>query len=134
MAWIEKKTRGDGMVSAYVIWRLGGGRTGEKQIETFSAGTSEQNLARAEGFLKMVVAGGQRWPAGWVKGEGFVRPNGGDPLVEAPMFRRHRGGVRPADRRHHARATQEVRVAGQDSGEDRDPWSVPVCAVCERDR
>lgn len=86
MAWIENKERGDGVVSAYVIWRLGGGRDGERQIETFSAGTSEQNQARAEGFQKMVEAGGQRWPDGWVKGQGFVRPYGGDPTVEAPAF------------------------------------------------
>ncbi|GAW47896.1 uncharacterized protein PD653_1205 [Nocardioides sp. PD653] len=32
-------------------------------------------------------AAGQRWPAGWVKGEGFVRPVGeADPLTEPPRF------------------------------------------------
>lgn len=62
MAWIEKKERSDAVVSAHVIWRLGGGRTGARQIETFGAGTSEQNIAGAAGFLKIVVAGGQRWP------------------------------------------------------------------------
>ena len=41
--------------------------------ETFSAGSNEQNLARAEGFKKMVEAAGNHWPDGWVKGEGFVR-------------------------------------------------------------
>ncbi|SDK57288.1 hypothetical protein SAMN05428985_104557 [Nocardioides sp. YR527] len=86
MAWIEKKKRGDGIVSAHVIWRLGGGRAGERQIETFSAGRSEENVARAEGFLRMVVSAGQRWPEGWIKGEGFVRPNGVDPLAEVPTF------------------------------------------------
>jgi len=86
VAWIEEKKRGDGVVSAHVIWRLGGGRAGERQIETFSAGKSEENVARAEGFLKMVVSAGQRWPDGWIRGEGFVRPNGGDPLAEAPTF------------------------------------------------
>lgn len=35
----------------------------------------------------MVDAGGQRWPDGWVKGEGFVRgSNEGDPLRPAPCF------------------------------------------------
>ena len=34
----------------------------------------------------MVEAAGERWPDGWVKGEGFVRPNGGDPTAEAPVF------------------------------------------------
>lgn len=86
MVWIEKHKRSDEVVSAYVVWRLGGGRDGERQFETFSAGTTEQNLARAEGFKKMVVAAGSYWPDGWVKGEGFVRPHGGDPTVEAPAF------------------------------------------------
>ena len=44
------------------------------QTETFSAGSDDQNLARAEGFRRMVEAGGHEWPDGWVKGMGFVRP------------------------------------------------------------
>ncbi|MBM0124531.1 tyrosine-type recombinase/integrase [Pimelobacter simplex] len=87
MAWIEKRKRGDGGVSARVIWRLGGTRDGAKQVETFSAGSDAQNLARADGFKKMVEAAGQYWPEGWVKGEGFVRPNGEtDPLKAPPRF------------------------------------------------
>ena len=46
-----------------------------------------QNLARADGFKKMVDAAGQYWPEGWVKGEGFVRPKGeSDPLTAPPRF------------------------------------------------
>jgi hypothetical protein len=30
--------------------------------------------SRAEGFRRMVEAGGHEWPDGWVKGRGFVRP------------------------------------------------------------
>ncbi|KRA93065.1 MULTISPECIES: tyrosine-type recombinase/integrase [unclassified Nocardioides] len=87
MAWIEKRKRGDGGVSARVMWRLGGARDGAKQVETFSVGTDAQNLARADGFRKMVDAAGQRWPEGWVKGEGFVRPPGEtDPLKAPPRF------------------------------------------------
>lgn len=87
MAWIEKRTRGDGGVSARVVWRLGGTRDGAYQAETFSAGTDAQNRARADGFKKMVDAAGQRWPDGWVKGEGFVRPPGeADPLKAPPRF------------------------------------------------
>ncbi|MDQ6933811.1 MAG: hypothetical protein M3130_00665 [Actinomycetota bacterium] len=69
-----------------VVWRLGGTRGGAYQSETFSAGTDAQNLARADGFKKMVDAAGQRWPDGWVKGEGFVRPAGTDPLTAPPRF------------------------------------------------
>ena len=86
MAWIDKRTRGDGGVSARVVWRLGGTRDGAYQAETFSAGSDAQNLARADGFKKMVDAAGQRWPDGWVKGEGFVRPPGTDPLTAPPRF------------------------------------------------
>ncbi|MDQ3306802.1 MAG: site-specific integrase [Actinomycetota bacterium] len=86
MAWIEKKMRSDGGVSARVVWRLGGTRGGAYQSETFSAGTDAQNVARADGFKKMVDAGGHRWPDGWVKGEGFVRPAGTDPLTAPPRF------------------------------------------------
>ncbi|MGH3470742.1 MAG: tyrosine-type recombinase/integrase [Nocardioidaceae bacterium] len=87
MAWIEKKQRTDGGVSARVVWRLGGGRGGAYQSETFGVGSDSQNLARADGFKKMVDAAGQRWPDGWVKGEGFVRPPGeADPLEAPPGF------------------------------------------------
>lgn len=86
MAWIEKRKRADGGVSARVIWRLGGARDGEKQVETFGVGSDAQNLARADGFKKMVDASGQRWPEGWVKGEGFVRPKGADPMTAPPRF------------------------------------------------
>ena len=87
MAWIDKRGRSDGGVSARVVWRLGGARDGAYQAETFGAGTDAQNLARADGFKKMVDAAGQRWPDGWVKGEGFVRPPGeADPLKAPPRF------------------------------------------------
>jgi hypothetical protein len=85
MAWIERKKRGDGGTSAGVRWRLGGTRTGPVQSETFSAGTDVQNLARAEGFKRMVEAAGHEWPDGWVKGMGFVRPRGdSDPMKPPP--------------------------------------------------
>lgn len=87
MAWIEKRTRADGGLSAHVKWRLGGGRAAPVQKETFSAGTDAENLARADGFKKMVDAAGQRWPEGWVRGEGFVRPPGEEnPLATPPRF------------------------------------------------
>jgi len=41
-----------------VVWRLGGTRDGAYQAETFSAGTDARNLARADGFKKMVDAAG----------------------------------------------------------------------------
>lgn len=87
MVWIEKRNRADGGTSARVVWRLGGERDGLYQSETFGAGTDAMNLERARGFQKMVEAAGQRWPEGWVRGEGFVRPAGEpDPFVRPPRF------------------------------------------------
>jgi hypothetical protein len=35
----------------------------------------------------MGEAGGERWPDGWVKGEGFVRPpDVADPMTPPPSF------------------------------------------------
>ena len=85
MAWVQQKKRSDGGTSAAVRWRLGGARSGPMQTETFSAGSYDQNLARAEGFRRMVEAGGQEWPDGWVKGMGFVRPReDADPMQPPP--------------------------------------------------
>ena len=74
MAWIAPHRRAGGGLTAQVIWRPGGGRDTPRVWETFSTGSNAQNLARADGFKRMVDAAGQRWPDGWVKGEGFVRP------------------------------------------------------------
>lgn len=135
MVWIEKHERSDKVVSAYVVWRLGGGRDGEKQFEAFSAGTSEQNLARAEGFQKMVVAAGSRWPDGWVKGEGFVRPNGGDPTAEAPAFPaigeeyiRQIVDITPGQRKKYL---SQVRVLARLDIRGQVPFAQPVTAISE---
>ena len=46
MAWIQERERADGGVSARVEWRLGGGRKGPRQEETFSAGSEARGRAR----------------------------------------------------------------------------------------
>jgi hypothetical protein len=87
MAWIEQHRRADGGLTARVIWRPGGARGATRVWETFGAGSDAQNLARADGFKRMVEAAGQRWPDGWVKGEGFVRPpDVADPMTPPPSF------------------------------------------------
>ena len=87
MAWIEQVRRGDGGLTVRVIWRPAGGRETPRVWETFGAGSDAQNLARADGFKRMVEAAGQRWPDGWVRGEGFVRPRDvTDPLIPPPAF------------------------------------------------
>lgn len=85
MAYLTPKKRSDGGTSYAVRWRLGGSRDGRFQTETFGAGSDEQNRARAEGFMKMVIAAGEEWPDGWVKGQGFVRPRqNADPMLAPP--------------------------------------------------
>jgi hypothetical protein len=87
MAWIEQRRRADGGLTARVFWRPGGCRDTHREWETFGAGSDAQNLARADGFKRMVEAAGQRWPDGWVKGEGFVRPpDVADPMTPPPSF------------------------------------------------
>lgn len=62
-------------------------RLGSKRTRGDSVGSDARNLARADGFGKEVDAAGQRWPDGWVKGEGFVRPAGEtDPMKPPPPF------------------------------------------------
>jgi hypothetical protein len=87
MAWTEQQQRADGGLTVRVFWRRGGGRDATRVWETFGAGSDAQNLARADGFKRMVEAAGQRWPDGWVKGEGFVRPpDVADPMTPPPSF------------------------------------------------
>jgi hypothetical protein len=74
MAWIEQRRRADGGLTTRVIWRPAGARATARESETFSVGSDAQNLARADGFKRMVDTAGQRWPEAWVKGEGFIRP------------------------------------------------------------
>jgi hypothetical protein len=61
MAWIEQRRRADGGVTARVFWRPSGCRDAPRDWETFSAGSDAQNLARADGFKRMVV----RWSLGF---------------------------------------------------------------------
>jgi hypothetical protein len=47
MAWIERRRRADGGLTARVFWRPGGCRDTPRAWETFGAGSDAQNLARA---------------------------------------------------------------------------------------
>jgi integrase len=78
MASIRKRERKDGSSIYQVRW-LQGGRGGDWETEKFSDETT------ATEFKKLVDAHGQRWPAGWVKGKGFVEEatvDGDMPLTE----------------------------------------------------
>lgn len=87
MAWIEQRRRGDG--ASRRGWSGGwvAPVTVPSRWRRSASATDAQNLARADGFKKMVDAAGQHWPEVWVKGEGFVRPKGeGNPLMAPPRF------------------------------------------------
>ena len=109
MAWIEQHKRADGGLTARVIWRPEGRRDAIRVWETFSAGSDAQNLARADGFKRMVDAAGQRLPDGWVKGEGFVPAAGyRRPNDASTQLRQDRRGARPSDRRPVAGAAEAL--------------------------
>ena len=136
MAWIEERRRQDGNVSVRVSWRLPENAV-ERQTETFSAGSDEQNLARAEGFKKMVEAAGERWPDGWVKGEGFVRQGGGDPLREPPTFPvmgeeyvRQIVDITPGQRKKYL---SQVRTLARTEIRGASPFARSVAAIGEQD-
>lgn len=142
MAWIERKLRSDGGTSSVVRWRSGGSRSGRMQTETFGAGSNDQNLARAEGFKRMVDAAGQEWPDGWVKGEGFVRPRSGDDPMRPPptvadvgeQYVRQIVDLSPGQRKRYlaqVRILVDVEVAGS-SGPYR-PFDRTVAQVKEAD-
>ncbi len=82
MAAIRSRTRADGGTAHTVTWRLGGARGGAQQSETFVTAQ-----AAAE-FRRDVEAAGHRWPPGWVRGHGYLRP--APAVVAVPPPARHR--------------------------------------------
>lgn len=64
VAHIRRRTSRDGQTSFTVIWRA----DGKQESELFAS----EDAARR--FRDLVSAHGQRWPAGWIKGVGFVDP------------------------------------------------------------
>jgi integrase len=80
MAWItEHKSKSSGVKSYYVRWR-DTSMNGKVQTETFSKHDGRTNLSNAEWFKGMVDGSEQRWPKGWIKGDGF--PKEPDPQPE----------------------------------------------------
>ena len=59
MASLEQRPRGDGGITARVIWRQDGQRTAEK----FAVGRNP--LLAAKCFKTLVEEAGNRWPEGW---------------------------------------------------------------------
>ena len=139
MTWIEQRKRSEGGTSARVMWRLGGRRSGPRQVETFAAGSDEQNLARAEGFKRMVDAAGQFWPDGWVKGEGFVRsiedrysppPSPPDFPTIAEEYVRQIVDLSPGQR---GRYLSQIRVLAATNVRGKQVFARPITEIAEAD-
>ncbi|MFF4900549.1 tyrosine-type recombinase/integrase [Streptomyces sp. NPDC001068] len=67
---VPRKNKAGEIASYQVKWRAGGKRTGEWQHERFDG--DEEGYEAAELFAQAVDEAGQQWPAGWVKGEGYI--------------------------------------------------------------
>jgi len=84
MASVVPRRNNAGEITSYQVkWRLGGGKTAPWQSERFDG--DEQGLDAAELFREAVDDAGQQWPAGWVKGQGYI-----DPTAAAPDELRYR--------------------------------------------
>ncbi|MFC9431093.1 tyrosine-type recombinase/integrase [Streptomyces sp. NPDC056987] len=67
MAAVQARENRAGEITSYrVKWRLGGSRGGDWQGETF------EDEPSAQVFKDAVEAASHQWPAGWVKGRGYV--------------------------------------------------------------
>lgn len=75
MASVHPRESRTGIITSYQVkWRDGGGRAGDPQSEKFDG--DAEGLAAAQIFKQAVDEAGQRWPAGWVKGKGYIAPEG----------------------------------------------------------
>ena len=84
MAYVKPMENKDGVVTSHrVKWRLGGARDGEWRSERFDG--DEAGAEAAQIFCQAVNEAGQRWPLGWVKGQGYIAPD-----TEAPDEDRYR--------------------------------------------
>lgn len=67
MASVHPRTNRDGTVTTYQVrWREAGTNPPRVQTERFD------EEAQANAFKDLVDQAGQHWPAGWIKGKGFV--------------------------------------------------------------
>ncbi len=113
MATLVQRRHRDGSVSYQVRWRLGGGRAGSGQSETFT------HKRAAASFKRDVEAFDHLWPEGWVPGFGYRA--GAEPVSErrsetpfAQFAAEHVAaltGIQPDTRLRYTR--QVARLVGQ---------------------
>lgn len=68
MASIVKRPKKNGDITYQVKWR----QDGDWQTENFGG---DEGASQAEQFKGLVEAHGNKWPPGWIKGQGFVEPD-----------------------------------------------------------
>ncbi|MCZ7460136.1 hypothetical protein [Streptomyces sp. WMMC940] len=104
MASIRKREKKDGTATYQVRW-LEGGRGGSWQDEKFG----DQDAA--EKFQRLVEAHDNRWPPGWVKGQGFVKeaPIPGD-IPWLTYATRYVGRLTGIDERTREDYHREIRI------------------------
>ncbi|AMS01591.1 MULTISPECIES: tyrosine-type recombinase/integrase [Streptomyces] len=78
-----RKNRAGEITSYQVKWRDAARRPGDPQWATEKFDGDDEGKASADIFKQAVDEAGQRWPAGWIKGRGYIVPeeagdDGGD--------------------------------------------------------
>ncbi|MFB7031692.1 MULTISPECIES: tyrosine-type recombinase/integrase [unclassified Streptomyces] len=78
-----RKNRAGETTSYQVKWRDAGRRDGDPVWATEKFDGDDEGQAAAEIFKAAVDEAGQRWPAGWVKGQGYIVPEEVDQADDA---------------------------------------------------
>ncbi|MET9100009.1 tyrosine-type recombinase/integrase [Streptomyces antibioticus] len=95
MASMVERPQKSGAITFQVKWR----QDGQWETEKFGGEDPDEGRAQAEQFKRLVEAHGNRWPHGWVPGQGFVEAPavpGDVPLVDYGLrYVRRLNGVDP---------------------------------------
>ncbi|MFC8276235.1 tyrosine-type recombinase/integrase [Streptomyces sp. NPDC057271] len=73
-----RKNRAGEITSYQVKWRDAGRRSGDPQWATEKFDGDDKGKSAADLFKEAVDEAGQRWPAGWVKGQGYIVADAAD--------------------------------------------------------
>ncbi|WP_329368907.1 site-specific integrase [Streptomyces sp. NBC_00669] len=120
MASVVPRIGKAGNVTSYQVkWHLGGPRSGPWQTERFTDETA------AEIFRGEVEAAGHQWPAGWVKGKGYITQADGE-NADGDRFRFRVYATREIDNRtgieeHYRQACYR----------DLEKWIFPTFGECD---
>ncbi|MBB4987513.1 tyrosine-type recombinase/integrase [Streptomyces nymphaeiformis] len=84
MASVHPRKSRDGEITSYQVkWRDANRRPGDPQWATEKFDGDDEGKAAADIFKQAVDEAGQRWPAGWIKGKGYIVPEEADAIDDA---------------------------------------------------